>query len=453
MATLDDLLPKAADCRRRIAEVEAEKATELMRKENAADAEKRALLERLSHPSGVSDEERMKRAAAIVKRAVDNGLTEVMVGRFPNQLFTDRGRAINQQEAGWEKTLTGLPKELLDVLEATPKGAWLQGEIRDRRLSRRHAGRHRHHAELEMMAALRKSADDTPAEHRGSVARRQDEAQGVREGAAQAPDRTLPPAGVGEAQGTAGDRRLRGPRRGRQGRHHQGDHRTRQPARVPARRAAGPVGPREDADVHAALHAALPGCRRSRDLRPQLVQPRRRGARDGLLLGGAVSAISWRTVPEVEKYIVDGGIILIKFWLEVGKKEQERRFEARIDDPMRQWKLSPMDVESWTRWYDYSRARDMMLEATDTEHAPWYIVRSDDKKRARLNCIAHLLSLIPYKKVPREKVKLPKRSNKGKYDDQATLKGRRFVPEIFRFAGVTPRGCRPHPRAEGTTRS
>ena len=123
--------------------------------------------------------------------------------------------------------------------------------------------------------------------------------------------------------------------------------------------------------------------------------------------------------PVAEKYIVDGGIILIKFWLEVGKKEQERRFEARIDDPMRQWKLSPMDVESWTRWYDYSRARDMMLEATDTEHAPWYIVRSDDKKRARLNCIAHLLSLIPYEEVPRKKVKLPKRSNKGKYDDQA----------------------------------
>ena len=130
-----------------------------------------------------------------------------------------------------------------------------------------------------------------------------------------------------------------------------------------------------------------------------------------------------------EKEIVSSGIILIKFWLEVGKEEQERRFNARIEDPLRQWKLSPMDVNSWTRWYDYSRARDAMLEATDTESAPWYIVRSDDKKRARLNCIAHLLSLIPYKKVPRDKVKLPKRSDKGKYDDQATLEGRRFVPE------------------------
>jgi polyphosphate kinase len=135
--------------------------------------------------------------------------------------------------------------------------------------------------------------------------------------------------------------------------------------------------------------------------------------------------------PIVEKYIVDGGIMLIKFWLEVGQEEQERRFAARTDDPMRQWKLSPMDLESYARWYEYSRARDMMLAATDTAHAPWYLVRSDDKKRARLNCIAHLLSLIPYEKTPGKKTKLPKRSNKGKYDDQATLKGRRFVPERY----------------------
>jgi len=135
--------------------------------------------------------------------------------------------------------------------------------------------------------------------------------------------------------------------------------------------------------------------------------------------------------PAFEQQIVNSGIILIKFWLEVGKKEQERRFEARIDDPMRQWKLSPMDVDSWARWYDYSRARDAMLEATDTDFAPWYIVRSDDKKRARLNCIAHLLSLIPYQEVPRKKVKLPKRSKKDEYDDQAALEGRKFVPEKY----------------------
>ena len=135
--------------------------------------------------------------------------------------------------------------------------------------------------------------------------------------------------------------------------------------------------------------------------------------------------------PEVEKYIVDGGIQLIKIWLEVSDKEQKRRFEARLEDPLRQWKLSPMDLPSRSKWFEYSRARDLMLKATDTKHAPWYVLRSDDKKRARLNCIRHILSLIPYKKVPRDKVKLPKRSMKGDYDDQAALKGRKFVPEIF----------------------
>lgn len=135
--------------------------------------------------------------------------------------------------------------------------------------------------------------------------------------------------------------------------------------------------------------------------------------------------------PQIEKYIVDGGITLIKIWLEVGKDEQERRFNARISDPLRQWKLSPMDVLSYSRWYDYSRARDRMLAATDTKHAPWYIVRSDNKRRARLNCISHILSLVRYKKVPHEKVKLPKRSNKGRYDDEASLKGRNFVPERY----------------------
>jgi len=110
--TLNDVLPSAADCRQKIAAVEAEKASDYMRKQAAADAEKRALFERLEKPSGVSDEERMKRAAAIISRAVENGRTEVEVGRFPNTLITDRGRAINQQEPGWDETLTGLPKEL-----------------------------------------------------------------------------------------------------------------------------------------------------------------------------------------------------------------------------------------------------------------------------------------------------------------------------------------------------
>ncbi len=135
--------------------------------------------------------------------------------------------------------------------------------------------------------------------------------------------------------------------------------------------------------------------------------------------------------PGIEKIIVDSGIILLKIWLEVGQDEQDARFSARINDPLRQWKLSPMDLLSYQRWYDYSRARDLMLEKTDTKHAPWYIVRSDDKRRARLNCISHILSMIPHKKLPREEVVLPKRSNKGRYDDQATLKGRRFVVEKY----------------------
>jgi polyphosphate kinase 2 len=135
--------------------------------------------------------------------------------------------------------------------------------------------------------------------------------------------------------------------------------------------------------------------------------------------------------PRGERFFRETGVILIKFWLEVGQEEQKRRFEARIEDPMRQWKLSPMDLESYARWYGYSRSRDMMLKATDTEDAPWYIVRSDDKRRARLNCISHLLSVIDYKEAPREKVKLPKRSREGEYDDQAGLAGRHFVEEKY----------------------
>jgi polyphosphate kinase 2 len=136
-------------------------------------------------------------------------------------------------------------------------------------------------------------------------------------------------------------------------------------------------------------------------------------------------------VPQVEKYVVDAGIRLFKIWLEVGQDEQERRFNARIDDPLRQWKLSPMDLESYRRWYEYSRARDIMLGKTDSKHAPWFIVRSDDKRRARLNCISHILQRIPYERVSQAKVKLPKRSNKHKYDDQASLNGMKFVAEKY----------------------
>ncbi len=135
--------------------------------------------------------------------------------------------------------------------------------------------------------------------------------------------------------------------------------------------------------------------------------------------------------PAVERYIVGGGIILIKFWLEVSDKEQRRRFEARITDPVRQWKLSPMDLPSRSKWFEYSRARDEMLDVTDTKWAPWRILYSDDKKRARLNCIDYILSVIPHKKLPRPEIVLPERSKKGAYDDRASLKGRKLVPEKY----------------------
>jgi polyphosphate kinase 2 len=122
-------------------------------------------------------------------------------------------------------------------------------------------------------------------------------------------------------------------------------------------------------------------------------------------------------VPLVEKAMIESGVVLIKYWMEVSPEEQTRRLESRIDDGRKIWKLSPMDLKSYSRWYDYSRARDEMFAATDTAWAPWFVVRSDDKKRARLNCIAHLLEQIPYKEAPREKIKLPKRQKAAGYKE------------------------------------
>lgn len=138
-----------------------------------------------------------------------------------------------------------------------------------------------------------------------------------------------------------------------------------------------------------------------------------------------------RDTPTFERWMVESGIQLIKYWFDISMDEQERRFQARIDDPRKVWKLSPMDVESFTRWYEYSRARDDMLAATHTDWAPWHIVRADNKRRARLNCISHLLSLIPYKKSSREKVEFGKRSMQGKYDDQTSIARYSFVPEKY----------------------
>jgi polyphosphate kinase 2 len=133
--------------------------------------------------------------------------------------------------------------------------------------------------------------------------------------------------------------------------------------------------------------------------------------------------------PYFERMMVESGIILIKYWLEVSQKEQTRRLESRVDDGRKIWKLSPMDLKSYNRWYDYSRARDEMFAATDTSWAPWYVAISDDKKRARLNIITHLLSKIPYKKVPREKVKFPERQKADGYrEPDYPFK---FIPEAF----------------------
>ena len=135
--------------------------------------------------------------------------------------------------------------------------------------------------------------------------------------------------------------------------------------------------------------------------------------------------------PMVENMIIDDGIILIKYWLEVSSQQQQKRFQERISDARKHWKLSPMDLESRRRWYAYSRARDMMMDATDTAQSPWYVVRSDDKRKARLNCISHFLSQIPYKKQESPDVALPERDRSDAYDDDEPMEGRRYVPEIF----------------------
>jgi polyphosphate kinase len=136
-----------------------------------------------------------------------------------------------------------------------------------------------------------------------------------------------------------------------------------------------------------------------------------------------------RSAPGFEKNLVDQGIILVKYFFDVSQKEQARRFKRRINDPIRQWKLSPMDLESYKRWWEYTAAYDEMIRATDTDDSPWYIVRADDKRRARLNCISHLLSLIPYKEVPFDKPKLGKRNKRGEgVPDEPRF--RKIVPEV-----------------------
>ena len=136
-------------------------------------------------------------------------------------------------------------------------------------------------------------------------------------------------------------------------------------------------------------------------------------------------------VPRFENSLINDGINLIKYWLEVSPEEQKKRFKDRVKDPSKNWKLSGMDLESRRRWYDYSLARDLMLDKTDTEISPWNIVNNTDKRVGRLNCISHLLSLVPYETIKSPAVKLPERSKESEYDDSTPMEGRRYVPRVF----------------------
>ena len=137
-----------------------------------------------------------------------------------------------------------------------------------------------------------------------------------------------------------------------------------------------------------------------------------------------------RSCPEFERMLIRSGIILIKYWFSVSDEEQERRFQGRINNPTKQWKLSPMDLESRTRWVEYSKAKDAMFSYTDTKQSPWYVVDANDKKRARLNCIHHLLSLIPYEEVSSDKIKLPPRQPDGGYV-RPPMGEQTFIPEVY----------------------
>ena len=191
---------------------------------------------------------------------------------------------------------------------------------------------------------------------------------------------------------------------------------------------ARPDGAGEVADVCPALHAASARGGRDRDLRPELVQPCGRRAGDGLLHGEAGERLP-ADRPRLRETDDRLRHSPPKYWLEVSEEEQTRRLDARIEDGRKIWKLSPMDLKSYSRWYDYSRARDEMFAATDTAWAPWYVARSDDKRRARLNIITHLLASIDYKAPPRAKVKLPKRQKRGSYREPDYPY--KFVPEKF----------------------
>ena len=208
--------------------------------------------------------------------------------------------------------------------------------------------------------------------------------------------------------------RVRGTRRGRQGRHHQGHDGARQSARIPRDRAASPTE-REKSQMY--IQRYIPHMPAAGEI---VIFDRSWYNRAGVerVMGFCSEEETegfLRIVPLVEKTIVDSGVILLKYWLEVSPEEQTRRLEARINDGRKVWKLSDMDLKSYSRWYDYSRSRDAMFQASDSLYAPWYVAISNDKRRTRLNIISDILSRIPYESMPRKKVTLPNRQKPEGY--------------------------------------
>ena len=234
-------------------------------------------------------------------------------------------------------------------------------------------------------------------------------------------------ARVGRPQGAQGLHRLRGPRWRWQGRHDQGDHGAREPADLSRRSRCPTPTEREKSQMYGQRY--LPHLPAAGEV---VIWDRSWYNRAGVerVMGFCTEEAAkkyLKVLPGFEKLMVDSGIILLKYWLEVSPEEQTRRLEARIDDGRKIWKLSPMDIKSYTRWDDYTKARDDMFAASDTAWAPWYVASSEDKKRVRLNIISHLLSRIPYKSPPREKVKLPKRKVRA----QPPAESVKRVPEKF----------------------
>ena len=201
------------------------------------------------------------------------------------------------------------------------------------------------------------------------------------------------------------------------------------PQGLPRRGTSGAERARADAMVFPALRIAFAGRRRDRAVRPQLVQSRRRRAGDGFLHRSRGRGIL-PSVPEFERMLVRSGIILIKYWFSITDEEQHLRFTMRIHDPLKQWKLSPMDVESRSRWEQYTKAKEAMLERTHIPEAPWYLVEAVDKKKARLNCIAHLLEQISYKEIKHEPVNLPARVRNPEYS-RGPIPPEMYVPERY----------------------